>query len=176
MEQAILAAECGCTYIAPFVHELKAFFDDCYDDGGPNLALCLEAQQYYKQYSYPTRVKAAGLLTIVEAKTLAGVDSMTVAPDLLRTLASTEAIEEDVNKVSLFTDVNAPKETVLDRQTYVKEEKAWKGAFAKRYDGKGQWKTHEVHCLLLKWTYDFYSLTIRRLFKSFGITRSRRNN
>lgn len=28
MEQAVLAAEAGCAYIAPFVHELKAFFDD----------------------------------------------------------------------------------------------------------------------------------------------------
>lgn len=28
MEQAILAGEVGCTYIAPFVHELKAFFDE----------------------------------------------------------------------------------------------------------------------------------------------------
>lgn len=28
MEQAVLAAEAGCVYIAPFVHELKAFFDE----------------------------------------------------------------------------------------------------------------------------------------------------
>jgi len=28
MEQAILAGEVGCLYIAPFVHELKAFFDE----------------------------------------------------------------------------------------------------------------------------------------------------
>ena len=28
MEQAILAAEAECVYIAPFVHELKAFFDE----------------------------------------------------------------------------------------------------------------------------------------------------
>lgn len=28
VEQAVLAAEVGCIYIAPFVHELKAFFDD----------------------------------------------------------------------------------------------------------------------------------------------------
>lgn len=30
MEQAILAGEVGCAYIAPFVHELKAFFDETY--------------------------------------------------------------------------------------------------------------------------------------------------
>ena len=27
-EQAVLAAEAGCEYIAPFLHELKAFFDE----------------------------------------------------------------------------------------------------------------------------------------------------
>lgn len=27
-EQAALAAEAGCKYIAPFLHELKAFFDE----------------------------------------------------------------------------------------------------------------------------------------------------
>lgn len=106
MEQAILAGEVGCAYIAPFVHELKAFFDstyvtpmgdietwmikahkNSYDDGGHNLDLCLEAQNYYKQQNCVTRVKAAGLLDVGEAKKLAGVDSMTIAPDLLRTLS-----------------------------------------------------------------------------------------
>ena len=28
MEQAVLAAEAGCFSISPFVHELKAFFDE----------------------------------------------------------------------------------------------------------------------------------------------------
>lgn len=149
MEQAILAAECGCKYIAPFVHELKSFFDESYDDGGANLALCFEAQQYYKQYSYSTRVKAAGLLSVTEAKTLAGVDSVTVAPDLLRTLASTEATEEDIDKLSLFTKANHPKEGEGKRQMYVEEEAAWKEAFAKAYNGKGQWKTDEVRSLAL---------------------------
>ena len=30
MEQVILAGEVGCAYISPFVHELKAFFDETY--------------------------------------------------------------------------------------------------------------------------------------------------
>ena len=44
--------KCGCMYISPFVHELKAVFDEAYEDGGANLALCVDAQKYYKQYSY----------------------------------------------------------------------------------------------------------------------------
>lgn len=139
MEQAVLAAECGCKYISPFVHELKAFFDESYDDGGANLALCVEVQQYYKRFCYPTKVKAAGLLSVGEAKQLAGVDAITIAPDLLRTLAS-EAVEEDV---SLLTKDKTLK-CELDRLTYVDDEAAWKEAFAKANNGRGLRNTTQV--------------------------------
>ena len=144
LEQAILAAECGCMYIAPFVHELKAFFDESYDDGGANLALCHEIQQYYKMNQYPTKVKAAGLLTLDEAKALAGVTSMTVAPDLLRTLAATDVVGKDLDNLSLFLGENRSEEEKMKRMTYVEDEASWREAYAKAYKGKGQWKTDEV--------------------------------
>lgn len=176
-EQAILAAECGCMYITPFVHELKAFFDESYDDGGANLDLCCEAQQYYKQHSYAIRVKAAGLLSVTEAQALAGVDSMTVAPDLLRTLASTESTEEDVNKLSLFTDGDHPKGGGLERRTYVEVEEAWKKAFGSAYDGKGRWKTDEVGSPAAQvWLEQWFLLTRQRLLAFFGITRQKLNS
>ena len=144
LEQAILAAECGCMYIAPFVHELKAFFDESYNDGGANLALCDEIQQYYKMNQYPTKVKAAGLLTLDEAKALAGVTSMTVAPDLLRTLAATDVVGNDVESLSLFREENRSREEKMKRMTYIEDEAGWREAYAKAYEGKGQWKTNEV--------------------------------
>ncbi|KAL8785243.1 MAG: hypothetical protein Q9195_008716 [Heterodermia aff. obscurata] len=143
-EQAVLAAECGCTYIAPFVHELKAFFDESYHDGGANLVLCHEIQQYYQKHQYPTKVKAAGLLSLDEAKALAGVATMTVAPDLLRTLATTRIDEKDVCELSLFRDDNKIEEKKLERKSYVYDEEGWRQAYAEAYDGKGQWKTVEA--------------------------------
>ena len=131
-------------YIAPFVHELKAFFDELYDDGGANLVLCHEIQQYYKKHSYPTKVKAAGLLSVDEAKALAGVSSVTVAPDLLRTLDRTPATGNDIEKSSLFRQGTVVDEGLLARKTYVKDEQGWRDAFARSYGGKGEWKTHEV--------------------------------
>lgn len=77
-------------YVSPFIHELKAVFDESYDNSSTNLALCVEAQRYYEYYTYSPRVKAAALLSVTEAKELAGVSSVTIAPDLLRTLTSTE--------------------------------------------------------------------------------------
>lgn len=144
LEQAVLAAECGCMYIAPFVHELKAFFDESYNDGGANLALCHEIQQYYRRNGYPTKVKAAGLLTLDEAKALAGVTSMTVAPDLLRTLVATDVVEKDVDSLSIFREENRSEEEKLEKMTYIEDEAGWREAYAKAYNGKGQWKTGEV--------------------------------
>lgn len=131
-------------YIAPFVHELKAFFDEKYDDGGANLLLCHEIQQYYRKHEYSTKVKAAGLLSLDEAKALAGVATMTIAPDLLRILATTEIEEKDVYRLSLFREDNMIEEKKLERKTYVEDEQGWRQAYAEAYDGKGQWKTIEV--------------------------------
>ena len=131
-------------YIAPFVHELKAFFDATYDDGGGNLTLCHEIQGYYAKHGHSTKVKAAGLLSVEEAKALAGVTSMTVAPDLLRVLATTMIHTEEVEKLSLFREGNVSEEHKLARKTYVNDEKGWREAYRKEYDGKGLWKTDEA--------------------------------
>ncbi|CAL8580579.1 hypothetical protein XPA_006301 [Xanthoria parietina] len=143
-EQAILAGECGCIYISPFVHELKAAFDESYDDGGANLAVCVEAQRYYEYFSYPTRVKAAALLTVEEAKKLAGVASITIPPDLLRTLAATETMEDDIDNLSLFAKDKHKKEDKPVRRTYMDDEAGWREAFGKAYNGKGSRNTAEA--------------------------------
>ncbi|KAL9602560.1 MAG: hypothetical protein Q9219_001704 [cf. Caloplaca sp. 3 TL-2023] len=145
MEQAILAAEVGCRYISPFVHELKAFFDATYDDGGPNLQLCLEIQQYYQQHGYLTTVKAAGLLNADEAKALSGVRSMTIAPDLLRTLSRQEELGEDIAAASIFKhELKITGSHNKAVETYIDNESKYQAAFAERYGGKGAWKTKQA--------------------------------
>jgi transaldolase len=37
LEQAVLAAQVGCIYVSPFVHELKVFFEDEFVTGTPML-------------------------------------------------------------------------------------------------------------------------------------------
>jgi len=141
-EQAVLAAETGCTYIAPFIHELKAFFDETYKDGEPIIPVCLRAQTYYKMFSYKTRVKAAGLLSVDEAMRLAGIDSLTVAPDLLRTLSKTEESASNVAAMSVFEqDAQAIQ---IERMSFVNDEVRFREAFAKSDDGKGPVKTAQA--------------------------------
>lgn len=122
-----------------------------YDDGGPNLGLCLDAQQYYKQHSQKTRVKAAGLLTIGEAKQLAGVTSLTIAPELLQKLSDTQVELAEAARESIFDqkEVNGPGcgREGLEPRTYLNDEKAYREAFARSYSGKGEVKTKQVRFL-----------------------------
>lgn len=104
-------------------------------------------------------MKAAGLLTISEAKKLAGVDSLTIAPDLLRTLAKTPGDETEVSCDSLF----APKAEAADRtnghaepKSFLNNEIAYREGFAKSYGGKGEAKTKQV-------SFDAFPLALRHI-------------
>ena len=115
-----------------------------YDDGGPNLNLCLEAQRYYKERQCVTRVKAAGLLNAGEAKQLAGVDSMTIAPELLRTLSKTHEADIGITNSSIFDKAPKASGQKIEGHSFVNEERKYREAFARSYGGKGKWKTQEV--------------------------------
>ena len=119
-----------------------------YDDGDPNLNLCLEAQKYYKERQCVTRVKAAGLLDAGEAKKLAGVDSMTIAPELLRTLSETHEAEIDITNSSIFERETKALGQKIEVHSFVNDERKYREAFARSYGGKGEWKTQEVHLFI----------------------------
>ncbi|KAJ5150795.1 Aldolase-type TIM barrel [Penicillium coprophilum] len=94
MEQAILAGEAGCTSISPFVHELKTETYEGYKDSNPIFGVCMQAQQFYRQNSMPTRVKACVTLNLDEIIMLAGIDALTITPQVLKDLAATERPQE----------------------------------------------------------------------------------
>ena len=48
MEQAALAAHARCTYIAPYVNQLRVHFDAGFVDHDPAFAFCGRAQRYYE--------------------------------------------------------------------------------------------------------------------------------
>lgn len=115
-----------------------------YKDGGPILGLCVEAQHYYRQFSYQTRVKAAGGLTVEEVLAIAGVDSLTIAPALLRTLSEADELEETAKDMSLFgkeasTEAKQPK-----RLSFMNDEAKFREAFSKADGGQGVIKTKQV--------------------------------
>ncbi|GAB1317756.1 Transaldolase [Madurella fahalii] len=88
-EQAVLAADVGCTYIAPYVNELRVHFDPSYTDTRPALLLCGAAQRYMESKGKRTQVVAASLTSIEQVLRLAGaVRHITVSAPLLEELAA----------------------------------------------------------------------------------------
>ncbi|KAL8848889.1 MAG: hypothetical protein Q9221_006114 [Calogaya cf. arnoldii] len=111
MEQAILAAEAGCTYISPFVNELKATFDSNHHDPDPIFDMCVNAQRYYERHAYPIRVKACCVTNVDMILKLAGVHAFTAPGDQLRELASMKEPAAKLAQRSLFTEKFADDHT-----------------------------------------------------------------
>ncbi|KAJ5794689.1 hypothetical protein N7457_001288 [Penicillium paradoxum] len=86
MAQAVLADEVGCTYVAPYVNELKVQVNTGLVDNAKLLPLCAAIQKYYKSINSTTKVLPASLTSVEEIFFLAGVDHLTIAPDLLAQL------------------------------------------------------------------------------------------
>ncbi|KAM0324894.1 hypothetical protein ACHAQA_007860 [Verticillium albo-atrum] len=101
MEQAALAASVGCTYIAPYVNELKVHFEPGYVDEHKAFELTRQAQQYYTETSARTQVLAASLTSVDEVLQLAGIHHITVSPPLLQGLAENVTADSD-NKLGAY--------------------------------------------------------------------------
>lgn len=83
-----------------------------------------------------------------EAKKLAGVDYVTIAPDILYELSKAEEPEDDLTAVSLFHNTAKQNRLPEERQTFINNEDKYAAAFDKRDSGKGKWRTRQVCCLL----------------------------
>ncbi|KAG6009190.1 hypothetical protein E4U21_003043 [Claviceps maximensis] len=91
MEQAVVAAAVKCTYIAPYVNELKVHFEKGYIDHNKAFDFCRQAQSFFLQTNSSTQVLAASLTSIEEVMQLAGIQHITISPPLLEELAATDA-------------------------------------------------------------------------------------
>lgn len=83
----------------------------------------------------------------MEAKNLAGVASLTVAPALLRTLAETHELEAEASRDSMFNQKAEGADRInegFEPKSFLNNEKAWREDFARSYGGKGEAKTKQV--------------------------------
>ncbi|KAI9641932.1 hypothetical protein NHQ30_009801 [Ciborinia camelliae] len=141
IEQAALAGEVGCTYVAPYVNELKVHFEAGFIDTNKAHELCLKIQQYYRKHNLKTKVLPASLTHIDEIMMLAGVDHITIAPSLLRELAATPA--EGYNVKSLF-DRGNKEEDVSQILQFGDNESEWRMAFTRSGKGEGERKLSQA--------------------------------
>ncbi|KAJ4009308.1 hypothetical protein NW752_009608 [Fusarium irregulare] len=141
MEQATLAAEAQCTYIAPYVNELKVHFEAGYVDEHKAFDFCREAQAYYINHSFRTQVLAASLTSVDEVMQLAGIQHITISPNLLNGLATTELSTWNGKLGDYFAQGpdNKSWET-RDYNDLVRDESKWRMAFTRSGFGTSEGK------------------------------------
>jgi transaldolase len=96
LHQAIACAEAGVTLISPFVGRILDWYkkDTGKDYKGaddPGVKSVTTIYNYFKKFGYKTVVMGASFRNIGEIEELAGCDLLTISPQLLGELASTEA-------------------------------------------------------------------------------------
>jgi transaldolase len=98
--QAVACAEAGVTLISPFVGRIYDYYKK--EGGGkeidpekdPGVESVTRIYNYYKKYGYKTQVMGASFRNISQIKHLAGSDLLTISPDLLDQLETTEGTLE----------------------------------------------------------------------------------
>ena len=94
--QAAACADAGVTLISPFVgriydwHKAARNVDDIPIAEDPGVASVAKIYGYYKKHGYATQVMGASFRKTDQILRLAGCDLLTIAPDLLEKLSSTE--------------------------------------------------------------------------------------
>jgi transaldolase len=93
--QAVACAEAGVRLISPFVGRIydwhkKQKGSEIAVDQDPGVASVARIYNYYKKYDYKTQVMGASFRRVEQITLLAGCDLLTIAPELLQELQSTE--------------------------------------------------------------------------------------
>jgi transaldolase len=118
MAQAIACAEAGVQLISPFVGRIYDWYkkdrgvDHIPGAEDPGVLSVREIYRYYKKFGYTTEVMGASFRNTEEIIELAGCDLLTISPallaelegmegNLLRKLVPDEAMESDIQKISL---------------------------------------------------------------------------
>ncbi|KAE9365275.1 putative transaldolase [Stipitochalara longipes BDJ] len=120
--QAIAAAEAGTFLISPFVGRIldwyKAKTGKAYTkEEDPGVASVKAIFDYYKKFGYKTIVMGASFRSIGEITELAGCDYLTIAPNLLEELMSSNDPVPKKLDASTASSLNLEKKTYIDNES-----------------------------------------------------------
>jgi transaldolase len=95
LHQAIAAADAGVTLVSPFVGRILDWYKkdtgkDYQGADDPGVQSVTRVYNYYKKFGYKTQVMGASFRNIGEITELAGSDLLTISPQLLAELESTQ--------------------------------------------------------------------------------------
>ncbi|HZZ38765.1 MAG TPA: transaldolase [Acidobacteriaceae bacterium] len=95
IHQAVACAEAGVTLVSPFVGRILDWYKkdtgkDYQGADDPGVQSVTHIYNYFKKFGYKTQVMGASFRNTGEIKELAGCDLLTISPQLLKELDSTE--------------------------------------------------------------------------------------
>src|SRR5271167_1721536 len=96
--QAVACAEAGVTLISPFVGRIYDWYKkehggaEIPPDNDPGVASVTRIYDYYKKYGYKTQVMGASFRNVNQIVRLAGIDLLTISPELLDQLEQAEGV------------------------------------------------------------------------------------
>jgi transaldolase len=93
--QAVACAEAGVTLISPFVGRIYDWYKkerggDIPADEDPGVVSVTRIYNYFKRFGYKTQIMGASFRRVEQILPLAGCDLLTISPDLLKQLETTE--------------------------------------------------------------------------------------
>jgi transaldolase len=93
--QAVACAEAGVTLISPFVGRIYDWYKkeragDIPADEDPGVASVTRIYHYFKKFGYQTQIMGASFRKVDQVLRLAGCDLLTISPDLLEQMETTE--------------------------------------------------------------------------------------
>ncbi|CAE6461384.1 unnamed protein product [Rhizoctonia solani] len=125
--QAVACAEAGVTLISPFVGRILDWYKkknptaDYQGKDDPGVKSVTEIFNYYKQHGYKTIVMGASFRNTGEIKALAGVDYLTISPNLntgeIKALAGVDYLTISPNLLKELKDSTDPVPQVLVAET-----------------------------------------------------------
>ncbi|CRK85479.1 Transaldolase B [Candidatus Providencia siddallii] len=136
--QAQACAEAGVYLISPFVgrifdwyktHTNKKSFSFCKT---PGVTFVTKLYKYYKTYNYKTIIMGASFRNINDIIELAGCDSLTIPPELLKELSKNKG--EVIRKLSFTGKIKKPGIRLTKFKFYIKHNKN-QMAVDKLYEG-----------------------------------------
>ncbi|RVX71400.1 Transaldolase [Exophiala mesophila] len=119
--QAIAAAEAGAFLISPFVGRILDWYKaalkkDFPASEDPGVKSVQQIFNYYKKYDYKTIVMGASFRNVGEITELAGIDYLTISPNLL------EDLHKSTDKVSQKLHADEAKSLDIPKRTYINNE------------------------------------------------------
>lgn len=122
LAQAIACGDAGVRLISPFVGRIYDYYKattgkEFAGSGDPGVQSVEKVYTYYKKFGYKTQVMGASFRNTGQIESLAGCDLLTISPDLLEELQSSD--RKLVRKLDAAAAAGAPVEKIsLDEKTF----------------------------------------------------------